>query len=414
MTEGQFGSCRHCAAPLEKMFADLGATPVSNDYLRSEHITGAEPYYPLRAVVCSDCRLVQLQDFVASTDLFREDYAYFSSFSTTWLEHAEHYAAEMTDRFDLGDEAMVVEIASNDGYLLQYFKQNGIGVTGVEPCQSVAEAARNDKGIPTEVLFFGEETARQLKSQGKAADLMPANNVLAHVPDINDFVGGFRELLKPDGVATFEFPHLLNLIEKNQFDTIYHEHFSYLSLLAVEKILRKQGLRVFDVTQLPTHGGSLRVFACHETAKWQAQPGLEKIQALEQKAALHEDDTYAAYAEQVRETKRALLTLLIDLKRQGKVIVGYGAPAKGNTLLNYCGISSDMLEYTVDRSPHKQGMFLPGTRLPIKAPEAIDETKPDYILILPWNLKDEIMSQMAHIKDWGGQFIVPIPVAAIT
>ncbi len=395
------------------MFADLGATPVSNDYLSAGRVTGAEPYYPLRAVVCTDCRLVQLQDFVASSDLFREDYAYFSSFSTTWLEHARSYATQMISRFGLGDDSMVVEIASNDGYLLQYFKKDGVGVTGVEPCRSVAEAAIKEKDIPTEVLFFGAETGRRLRADGNAADLMPANNVLAHVPDINDFVAGFRELLKPDGVATFEFPHLLNLIEKNQFDTIYHEHFSYLSLLAVEKILDKQGLRVFDVEQLPTHGGSLRVFACHESARWEAQAGLGKVRALEQQALLHEDSSYAAYAEQVRETKRALLSLLIDLKRQGKVIVGYGAPAKGNTLLNYCGVSSDMLEFTVDRSPHKQGMYLPGTRLPIKAPEAIDELKPDYVLILPWNLKDEIIEQMAHVRGWGGKFIVPVPVAEI-
>jgi len=413
MSDGQTYRCRHCKAPLVVVFADLGATPISNDYLAAEKVNGPEPYYPLRVLVCSDCHLVQLQDFVTSTDLFRDDYAYFSSFSTTWLEHAKRYASEMTERFGLNSSSMVVEIASNDGYLLQFFKENKIGVTGIEPCRSVAEAARNDKDIPTEIMFFGEETAKKLKMQGKAADLMPANNVLAHVPNINDFVAGFRELLKPDGVATFEFPHLLNLIEKNQFDTIYHEHFSYLSLLAVERIIGRQGLRVFDVEQLHTHGGSLRVFVCHDNAKWETQPGLDEVRKLEKDAGLDKDGTYAAYAEQVRETKRVLLTLLIDLKRQGKTIVGYGAPAKGNTLLNYCGIGTDMLEFTVDRSPHKQGMFLPGTRLPIKPPEAIEEFKPDYVLILPWNLKDEIMAQMAHIKDWGGRFIVPIPKAEI-
>ena len=406
-------TCRHCEGPLDLLFADLGATPISNEFIYPEHLNGAEAFYPLKTYACRTCRLVQLQNFFKSSDLFRPNYAYFSSVSSTWLDHCRRYAEAMTARFRLGAKSQVVELASNDGYLLQYFKAAGIPVLGVEPSLSVAEVAIKERGIPTEVRFFGRETAADLAARGQSADLIAANNVLAHVPDINDFVAGVKILLKPEGVATFEFPHLLNLIQLNQFDTIYHEHFSYLSLLAAERIFGAAGLRVFDVDQIPTHGGSIRLYVCHQDAAHAEQPGLSTVRALEAEAKLDADAPYIAYAEQVRETKRELLELLIGLKRAGKTIVGYGAPAKGNTLLNYCGIGADMLEFTVDASPHKQGLYLPGTRLPIRAPEAIAEAKPDYVLILPWNLQAEIMQQMQHIRSWGGAFIVPIPKARI-
>jgi len=405
--------CRHCRTPLNLVFADLNSTPVSNDFLSADRLNAGEPFYPLRALVCRACRLVQLQDFFVSADLFREDYAYFSSYSTAWLDHAKRYTEAMTERFALTTASRVVEIASNDGYLLQYFGEAGVPVLGVEPSRSVAEVAIAERGVPTTVRFFGRDTAADLLAEGHAADLMVANNVLAHVPDINDFVDGFRVLLKPDGVATFEFPHLLNLIRLNQFDTIYHEHFSYLSLLAAERIFVAAGLRVFDVERLSTHGGSLRLFVCHAGAARPAGETLAAVRAEEAAAGLDDDAVYMAFDERVRETKRALLELLIGLKRAGKTVVGYGAPAKGNTLLNYCGIGADMIDFTVDRSPHKQGRFLPGTRLPIHAPARIDEVKPDYILILPWNLEQEITTSLAHVRDWGGRFILPIPTARI-
>ncbi len=405
--------CRFCAAPLTEPFADLGATPVSNEFLTPDRADGAEAYYPLRALVCGACRLVQLQDFRRADELFHADYRYFSSISESWLAHCRRYAEAMTARFRLGAEATVVEAASNDGYLLQYFKAAGVRVLGVEPSASVAHVAVAERGVPTEVAFFGRETAARLAAQGWAADLTAANNVLAHVPDIADFVGGFAVLLKPQGVSTFEFPHLLALIRGNQFDTIYHEHFSYLSLLAVERVFAAAGLRVFDVETLPTHGGSLRVFACRPEADHAEGPGLAAVRAAEAAAGLDGPAPYAAFDEQVRETKRALLELLIGLKRQGKSIVGYGAPAKGNTLLNYCGVGADFLDFTVDASPHKQGLRLPGTRLEIRAPEAIAAARPDYVLILPWNIREEIMAQMAHVADWGGRFIVPIPVPRV-
>jgi SAM-dependent methyltransferase len=405
--------CRHCRQDLALVFADLGATPVSNDYLRPDQRDGAEPYYPLRAFCCTACRLVQLEDFRRADDLFREDYAYFSSVSTSWLDHARRYADAMQARYGLTEASTVLEVASNDGYLLQYFKAKRMRILGIEPCRSVAEWARDKVGIPTEVVFFGEATAKRLKAEGWEADLTAANNVLAHVPDINDFVSGFREILKPDGVSTFEFPHLLNLIRQNQFDTIYHEHFSYLSLLASERFCETNGLRIFDVEKLPTHGGSLRIHACKAGARHRRTEAVEEVLAEERGAGLDGDAVYAAFSEQARETKRALLELLIGLKRQGKSIVGYGAPAKGNTLLNYCGIGRDFLDYTVDRAPQKQGMFLPGTRLEIHAPDKIMETRPDFVLILPWNIRDEVMQQMAAVRDWGGRFIVPIPRAEI-
>lgn len=413
MTGRHEHQCRHCGTKLDLVLADLGSTPISNDFLSADSVLGGEPYYPLRVFVCRECRLAQLQDFFQSSDLFREDYTYFSSFSTSWLQHAERYASEMTSRFGTDHTSQVVEIASNDGYLLQYFKETGAKVLGVEPSQSVANVAINDKKIETIVEFFGEETARAMAQRGIRADLMAANNVFAHVPDVNDFAKGFAVLLKPLGVATFEFPHLLNLIELSQFDTIYHEHFSYLSLLAAERIFNKAGLRVFDVEELTTHGGSLRLFVCHADDPRQNEAGLLDIRQKEKEAGLDEDLIYHSFAESVRKTKLDLLTLLTDLKSQGKSIAAYGAPAKGNTLLNYCGVGQDVLEFTTDRSPHKQGMFLPGTRLEIRAPEAIDEAKPDYVLILPWNLKDEIIDQMSHIRSWGGKFIIPVPSATI-
>jgi SAM-dependent methyltransferase len=403
--------CRHCANALTVTFADLGATPVANDYLASDNVS--EVYYPLRAYVCEACRLVQLQDFKRSADLFADDYAYFSSVSTTWLEHARRYSDDMENRFKLGRASTVVEIASNDGYLLQYFKAKGIRVLGIEPSRSVAEYAIREKSIPTKIRFFGRDAAVETAAEGFAADLIAANNVLAHVPDINDFVAGCCELLKPDGVATFEFPHLLNLIRLSQFDTIYHEHFSYISLLAAERILAANGMKVFDVEELPTHGGSLRVFASRAGAGRPRMPAVDQLLAAECAAGLDRNEIYGAFAEKVRATKHALLTLLIGLKRKGKTIVGYGAPAKGNTLLNYCGIGRDMLDFTVDRSPHKQGKFLPGTRLPIRTPEEIDRLKPDLVMILPWNIKEEIIRQMAHIRTWGGRFIVPIPTPEV-
>ncbi|ABD89743.1 methyltransferase domain-containing protein [Rhodopseudomonas palustris] len=405
--------CRHCSSPLDILVADLGSTPISNDYLSAEAVDGGEPYYPLRTYVCENCRLVQLQNFFRSDELFRADYAYFSSYSTSWLAHAERYAQQMQQRFAIDGSKLVVEIASNDGYLLQYFQKAGIPVLGIEPSASVAKVARDERNISTLVKFFGSATATELVDSGTRADLTTANNVLAHVPDINDFVRGFAILLADNGVATFEFPHLLQMFQHNQFDTIYHEHFSYLSLLACERIFESQGLRVFDVEELPTHGGSLRLFACRKDAEHKPQPGLAAVRAREADMGLQTNAPYLGFAERVRETKRALLSLLIDLKRQGKRIAAYGAPAKGNTLLNYCGIGADMIDFTVDRSPHKQGMFLPGTRLPILAPEAIAEAKPDYIVVLPWNLEAEIVEQMASVRAWGGKFIIPIPLPRI-
>ena len=371
-----------------------------------------EPFYPLHAHVCSQCRLVQLEEFESPSHIF-SDYIYFSSYSESWLRHADAYATMMTRRFGLGDGSRVVEIASNDGYLLQYFQRLGAQVLGVEPAANVAAVAKQ-KGVPSEVAFFGETTAKRLKAQGKSADVMVANNVLAHVPDIKNFVGGFAILLKPDGVMTVEFPHLLRLMAETQFDTIYHEHFSYLSLHVVQRIFSHAGLKVFDVEQLTTHGGSLRVFACHDGSMAHTiTPNVAAVLLTEQVAGLEEGTTYAAFARQVIDTKCALLRFLINARAEGKTIAAYGAPAKGNTLLNYCGVGPELIAFTVDRSPYKQGKLLPGTRIPVRAPEAITQEKPDYLLILPWNLKDEIMGQMAGIKKWGGQFVVPIPIAQV-
>ncbi len=400
-------TCRLCAAPLTESFADLGMSPLANSFITQERARNMEPFYPLQAWVCSDCRLVQLEQFESPSHIF-SDYLYFSSFSPAWLRHAERYAAAMWQRFHLDASSKIVEIASNDGYLLQYFHQRGAKILGVEPAANVAKVAI-EKGISTEVAFFGVDTAQRLRDRGDAADLMAANNVLAHVPDLHDFVGGFATLLKPEGVATFEYPHLLRMMQLNQFDTIYHEHFSYLSLNVVKNLLARHGLRVFDIEELPTHGGSLRVFTCHENSSHQTTNAPARILQAEQSAGLDTPAPYRAFAEQVVRVKTDLLRFLLDAHQNGKTVAAYGAPAKGNTLLNYCGIGPELLPFTVDRSHYKQGTFLPGTRIPVRSPDAILEHKPDYLLILPWNLKDEITEQMAPIREWGGQFVVPIP-----
>lgn len=401
-------NCRFCGAELKHTFVDLGMSPLCESYLTAEHLNEMEPFFPLHVQVCSECFLVQLPEYVGPESIFTE-YAYFSSYSDSWLAHSKSYTEQMIERFSLGSRNLVIELASNDGYLLQYFVQRGVPVLGVEPAANVAAVAEQ-KGVPTLIKFFGRETARQLSAEGRQADLLLGNNVLAQVPDINDFVGGMKILLKPQGVITMEFPHLQRLMEQNQFDTIYHEHFSYFSLLTAEKIFAAHGLRLFDVEELPTHGGSLRIYARH--ASDDSRPvsaRLTELRNREQQLGYTKIETYAKFAEQVKETKRKLLDFLISAKRSGKRIAGYGAPGKGNTLLNYCAIRTDFLDYTVDRNPYKHGRYLPGTHVPIFAPERIRETRPDYLLILPWNLKDEIIKQNSFIREWGGKFVVPIP-----
>ena len=401
-------TCRFCDAELHQSFCDLGMSPLSNSYLSAELLQQMEPFYPLHAYVCSACFLVQLPEVESPQNIF-SDYAYFSSYSDSWLSHAKEYTDEMIKRFKFDSSSQVIEIASNDGYLLQYFKEKSIPVLGVEPAANVAEAACS-KGIPTRIQFFGTETAHEILSEGLQADLLLGNNVIAHVPDLNDFVAGLKIVLKPNGVITMEFPHVLRLIKGNQFDTIYHEHFSYFSFITIERVFKKHGLALFDVEELPTHGGSLRIYGCHsEHQKNAISANVLKLKSLETEAGLMSLSTYDSFAEQVRKTKRELLNFLISVKREGKNVVGYGAPAKGNTLLNYCGIRQDFLDYTVDRSPHKQGLYLPGTHIPIFTPEKLSETKPDYVLILPWNIKEEIMAQVGYIREWGGKFVVPIP-----
>ncbi|CAD5912516.1 C-methyltransferase NovU [Planktothrix rubescens] len=399
--------CRFCSNLLNHTFVDLGMSPLSNAYLKLDTINKAEKFYPLHAYVCDNCFLVQLEEFETPDHIF-SDYAYFSSYSETWLRHAENYTELMTQRFSLNANSQVIEIASNDGYLLQYFQKQNIPVLGIEPAANVAKVAE-EKGIPSLVKFFGVSTAKELVAQGKQADLLLGNNVLAHVPNLNDFVAGMKIVLKPDGILTMEFPHVLQLILQNQFDTIYHEHFSYFSFLTVEKVFADHGITLFDVEELPTHGGSLRIYGQHNDGKKPFSDRVSKLKTKESKAGLEQRSTYLGFGEQVKATKRHLLSFLIDIKNQGKSVVGYGAPAKGNTLLNYCGIRTDLLDYTVDRSPYKQGLFLPGTHIPIYHPDKIIETKPDYLLILPWNIKDEIIEQMSHIREWGGKFVVPIP-----
>lgn len=403
--------CRACGASRVRSVADLGLSPLANSYVSPARAGRGEMVYPLHAYVCESCWLVQLEAFESPEAIF-SDYAYFSGFSAGWLRHAEAYVAQMSARFGLGPESKVVEVASNDGYLLQYFVARGVPVLGVEPAANVAAAAR-DKGVPSAVAFFGRETADRLRAEGHAADLMAANNVLAHVPDILDFVAGFQVLLKPDGAGTFEFPHLLRMIEHKQFDTIYHEHFSYLSLGVVSGILERRGLRVFDVEELPTHGGSLRVFFCHQASSHARTPAVERILAAERAGGLFSTEGYARFAEAVIDIKCASLEFLINERRAGRRVCGYGAAAKGNTFLNYCGIGPELVQAVADRSPHKQGSLLPGSRIPVVSPEALLALRPDTVLILPWNLKAEIMQEMAAIRDWGGRFVTAIPRLAV-
>jgi SAM-dependent methyltransferase len=405
------GRCRFCAAELTRSFVDLGRSPLANSFLGADDLRRMEPFYPLHAYVCDNCLLVQLEEYQSAENIFG-DYLYFSSYSAMWLRHCRDYAAQMVERYRLDGSSLVVEIASNDGYLLQYFKERGVGVLGVEPAANVARVA-NDKGIATEIAFFGTATARRLVAQGRQADLTAANNVLAHVPDLNDFVAGFKILLKPTGIATFEFPHLLRLIQECQFDTIYHEHFSYFSLLVVDKVFAHHGLAVFDVEELPTHGGSLRVFAAPAEAARRRSERVGAVIAAERTAGLDRPGSYGDFGNAVTEVKCRLLAFLIGARREGKTVVGYGAPAKGNTLLNYCGVGPELIPYTVDLSPHKQGRYLPGVQIPIDAPQRIFQTRPDYVLVLPWNLTDEIATQMAGIRDWGGRFVVAIPTLTI-
>jgi SAM-dependent methyltransferase len=406
------GACLSCATPLRQTFVDLGMSPLCESYVSERDLNGMEAFYPLHVYVCHECFLVQLEEYVSPEHIFTE-YAYFSSYAESWVEHMRRYADAITERLGLGRESLVVEVASNDGYLLQHFVKKDIPVLGIEPAANVARVAV-EKGIPTLVEFFGEETARRLALEGKRADLICGANVLAQVPRPNDFVRGLTALLKPGGTVTIEFPHLMRLMAESQFDTIYHEHFSYFSFLSVERIFERQGLVIFDVEELPTHGGSLRIYARH--ADETARPVTARALALREReiaAGLLQLPTYARFGEQVKETKRKLLEFLIAAKRAGKRVVGYGAPGKGNTLLNYCGIRTDFLDFTVDRSPYKQGKFLPGTHIPIHHPDKIREVRPDYVLILPWNFKDEIVRQMDYIREWGGQFVVPIPEARV-
>jgi hypothetical protein len=401
-------SCRFCSAPLKHTLVDLGMSPLCESYLSAEELNRPEAFYPLHVFVCNECFLVQLEEYVSAENIFSH-YAYFSSFSETWLDHARRYCEMAIERFDLTPVSFVVEIASNDGYLLQNFVSHGIPVLGIEPAANVAEAAIK-KGVSTLVAFFTQDSARNLVTTGRKADLVIGNNVLAQVPALNDFVAGIKIILQPAGVVTLEFPSLFNLLNENQFDTIYHEHFSYFSFFSAEKIFSKHGLEIFDVEELPTHGGSLRLFLHHvEDNLHKVTPRVGQMRDQELKDGVNLLETYASFGEKVQETKRKLLEFLIDAKRAGKKIAGYGAPGKGNTLLNYCGIRTDFLDYTVDRSPFKQGKFLPGTHIPIFSPENIVKAQPDYVLILPWNLKDEIMKQLAFIREWGGKFVVPIP-----
>ena len=404
--------CRFCGTTLSHTFVDLGMSPLCESFLTREQLNQMEPFYPLHAYVCSRCFLVQVEEYVGPERIF-DDYAYFSSYSDAWLRHAQSYTDMIVSRLSLDAQSHVVELGSNDGYLLQYFVARGVPALGVEPASTVAAAALA-KGIPTTTRLFGRETAQALVAEGKQADLIIGNNVLAQVTDLNGFVAGMKTLLKPRGVITMEFPHLLRLIDQNQFDTIYHEHFSYFSFMTAQQIFAAHGLTLFDVEELWTHGGSLRIYARHaEDASRPIGPRVAALLAQEKAAGLDRLERYSAFTEQVEETKRKLLQFLIDARRAGKTVAGYGAPGKGNTLLNYCGIRTDFVEYTVDRNPYKHGRFLPGTHIPIFDPEKIKETRPDYLLILPWNLKDEIMGQMAEIRAWGGQFVIPIPALEI-
>jgi SAM-dependent methyltransferase len=405
--------CRFCDAALEQTFIDLGTSPIANSYVKPENFMRMEPFFALHAFVCGECFLVQLPNMESREHIFNEEYAYFSSYSASVLAHSKAYVEMMVERFGFDGGSQVIEVASNDGYLLRYFQEHGVKVLGIEPSGSVAAAAEA-AGIPSRVRFFGVETATALRAEGFSADLMLGNNVMAHVPDLNDFIGGFPILVAPGGIVTIEFPHLLRTIEDLYYDQVYHEHYSYLSLVTVEKIFAAHGMTLFDVEEIAPQGGSLRVFACH--AGDAAHPVSERVAALRDReiaAGLTSPEGYRAFAERVQETKRDLLRFLMEAKEAGKTVVGYGAPAKATTLLNYCGVKSDMIDYTVDISPYKHGNLLPGTRIPIHPPERILETRPDYVLIMAWNIKDEIMRNMAAVRDWGGKFVVPLPRVAV-
>jgi 2-polyprenyl-3-methyl-5-hydroxy-6-metoxy-1,4-benzoquinol methylase len=410
-TKGHFENerrCRFCAAPLKYIFADLGVSPLANSYLRSDQLLYPEQFFPLIAYVCSSCFLVQLEELNSPSEIF-SDYAYFSSFSDSWLNHALAYSKQAINRFKLNDESLVVEIGSNDGYLLRYFKDAGVPVLGIEPAANVARAAQ-EKGVETKVCFFNSSQASEMKAQGRQADLIVANNVLAHIPHTNDLMTGFRTLLKPGGTISIETPHLLTLINDNQFDTIYHEHYSYFSLTTLERIFKAHHMVIYDLDHLSTHGGSLRLYAGHDDFyATRVSENVKQVLQEEARKGFNEIGFYEGFGEKAKQVKRNVLKGLIALKEAGKQIAAYGAPAKGNTLLNYLGIGTDFIDYTVDRNPHKQGCYLPGSRIPIFGPEKVAETKPDYLLILPWNLKEEIIAQMSGVRSWGGKFILPIP-----
>lgn len=401
-------TCRFCHAPLSLSFADLGMSPLCQKHVQPAQLNDPETFYPLRAFVCMSCGLAQLGEFATPEEIFAHEYAYFSSYSDTWLDHARAYCEAIRERLHLGRESLVVEIASNDGYLLRNFVAAGIPVLGVEPAANCAAAAE-EIGVRTVVAFFGADTARRLCARYGQADLLVGNNVLAHVPALNDFVRGMALMLKPAGVITMEFPHLVSLVEGREFDTIYHEHFSYFSFTTVEKVFAAHGLTLYDVEELPTFGGSLRIHGCHRAHALPLTRRVHDLKRREQTWGVTRPDVYRAFSEDVKEAKRAILEFLIGARRAGKAVVGYGAPGKGNTLFNYCGIRTDLVDYTVDRNPHKQNTYLPGTHIPVYAPERIRETRPDYVLILPWNLKDEIMHQLSYIREWGGRFVVLIP-----
>ncbi len=403
--------CRFCSAPLEVTLVDLGMSPLCETYLRPEELHRMEPFYPLHVYVCERCDLVQLESFVPEHEIF-EEYAYFSAYSTSWVEHSRRYVEAIRERLALGPDDLVVELASNDGYLLQHFVGTGVPILGIDPAANVAVAAE-ERGVPTLVAFFGEETAERLVAEGKSASLVVGNNVLAQVPDLNDFVAGVRILLRPGGTATFEFPHLERMLDGLQYDTIYHEHYSYFSATAIDRIVAAHGLSLYDVEELTTHGGSLRVYVQHADGPYEHSEAISELLAREERDGLHTRERYERFAEDVKESKRALLELLIRLRRGGRRVAGYGAPGKGNTLLNYCGIRTDLIDYTVDRNPYKHGRFTPGTLIPIYPPERIAETKPDYVVVLPWNLVDEISAQLAYVAEWGGKLVVPVPVARV-
>ncbi len=404
--------CRYCESELTQNFIDLGMSPLSNSYLNAEQINKKEPFYPLHVFVCNNCLLVQLEEFESPQNIFT-NYAYFSSYSKTWLEYAQEYVNMMITRFSFDEKSQVIEIASNDGYLLQYFKEKKIPILGIEPAVNVGEVAEK-KGIPTIFKFFGTKTAKELVKLDKKADLLLGNNVLAHVPNLNDFVAGLKILLKPNGVITMEFPHLLQLIQQKQFDTIYHEHFSYFSFLVVQKIFSSHQLTIFDVDEISTHGGSLRIYAKHEeNQKFKISENVLKLNKKEYEFGIDKMDVYTNFQKTIELVKQQICEFFIGIKNENKTIVGYGAPAKGNTLLNYCNIGNKVINYTVDKNPHKQGLFLPGTHIPVESPEKIKTTKPDYVLILPWNLKDEIIQQIDFIRNWGGKFVTVIPEVKI-